>query len=84
MRIKRTYGDCMADGGLVYGAPTSTPKPGGTTKKRPKVGDKSGDKRLLNPKKRTPSKPASKKKKASGSAFRDYRGTRGAIKDAGG
>jgi hypothetical protein len=65
-----------------YGAPLSTPKPGGTTRKRPKVGDKSNDERLLNPKERTPSKPPEKKKDPEGSTFRDYRGIDGAVEDA--
>lgn len=82
-RNRPKKGEKMADGGKVHGAPMSTPKPGGTTRKRPKVGDKSGDTRLLNPKKRTPSKPA-KKPGSKATVFRDYRGTEGAIEDAGG
>lgn len=72
----------MADGGAVHGAPMSTPKPGGTIRKRPKVGDKSKDTRLLNPRKPpTSSKPtAPKGRKAT--VTRDYRGTKGAIADA--
>ena len=74
----------MADGGKVHGAPMSTPKPGGTTRKRPKVGDKSDDTRLLNPRKPpSSSKPASKPTSPA-TTRRDYRGTRGAIEDAGG
>lgn len=65
-----------------HGAPLSTPEPGGTTRKRPKVGDKSGDERLKNPKKRTPSKPPEKKKDPEGSTFRDYRGIEGVLEDA--
>ena len=72
----------MADGGRVYGAPMSTPKPGGTTRKRPKVGDRSGDTSRLNPKKRTPSAPPKKPAKSPGSARRDYRGVDGAVEDA--
>jgi len=81
----RPKGKKMADGGKVksYGAPIDgTPKPGGSTRKRPQVGDKSGDTRLLNPKKRTPSKPPVKKKKPSGSTYRDYRGVDGVVEDA--
>ena len=83
MRIKRKYGEChMADGGLVYGAPLSTPKPGSTTRKRPKPGDRSGDTSRLNPKKRTPSAPPKKSSNSEGSTFRDYRGVDGAVEDA--
>lgn len=71
----------MADGGKVHGAPMGTPAPGSTTRKRPKVGDKSDDTRLLNPRPpSTPSKPPTKKK--PGYISRDYRGTKGAIEDA--
>ena len=70
----------MADGGRVYGAPTSTPAPGGTTRVRPKVGDTSSDNRLRNPRKRTSSKIASKPVAAT--ARRDYRGVKGAVDDA--
>ena len=73
---------CMADGGPVYGAPLSTPKPGGTTRKRPKVGDRSGDTSRLNPKKRTPSAPPKKPATSPGSVRRDYRGVDGAVEDA--
>ena len=73
----------MADGGPVHGAPLSTPKPGGTTRRRPKPGDVSPDRSRLNPKKRTPSAPPKKKDpNARGSAFRDYRGVDGAVEDA--
>lgn len=72
----------MADGGKVHGAPMGTPPPGGTTRKRPKVGDKSGDTRLLNPRKPpTSSKPAAPKGPKA-TVTRDWRGTKGAIKDA--
>ena len=77
-----------ADGGKVtkqernFGAPIGgTPAPGSTTRQRPKVGDKSSDTRLLNPKKRTPSKPAPKKT-SGGSVRRDYRGVNGVVDDA--
>ena len=74
---------CYADGGPVYGAPMSTPKPGGTTRKRPKPGDASSDKSRLKPKKRTPSAPPKKKDpNNTGSTFRDYRGVDGAVEDA--
>lgn len=71
-------------GSKSYGAPLSTPKPGGTTKKRPKVGDKSPDNHLRNPKQRTPSKPekTAPEPNGEGSAFRDYRGVDGAVEDA--
>lgn len=73
----------MADGGPVYGAPMGTPPPGGTTRKRPKVGDKSSDTSRLNPKKRTPSKPPVKSGNGhEGSVYRDYRGTMGVVDDA--
>lgn len=45
-----------------YGAPLSTPKPGNTTRKRPKVGDKDPNYKPSPPKKAAPKKP--KKKKA--------------------
>jgi hypothetical protein len=76
----------FADGGAVHGSPTSTPKPGGTTRKRPKPGDK-------NPNFKPPSKPSkppmSSKPKVPQAKpgkpsypHRDYRGTKGAIDDA--
>jgi hypothetical protein len=79
-----------------YGAPIGgTPKPGGTTRKRPKVGDKdSGWKKPEKggkPKKiKTenppggPKTPGAKKKSpgGEGSTFRDYRGTEGVVEDA--
>ena len=65
-----------------YGAPLSTPKPGGTTRKRPKVGDKDPDYKPRKPRKKTPRKPAEKKKPELNYNHRDYRGTRGAIDDA--
>lgn len=78
----------MADGGKVkaYGAPLGpTPKPGGTTRKRPKVGDKDPNYKPRKPRKPSPtSKPESPKKKKPDYPHRDYRGTKGAIKDAGG
>jgi hypothetical protein len=74
----------MADGGKVYGAPMSTPKPGGTTRKRPKVGDKSDDTRLLNPRKPPSSSKPESKPASPATVRRDYRGTKGAIEDAGG
>lgn len=75
----------MADGGVVHGAPMETPAPGGTTRKRPKVGDKSDDTHLLTPRKpRKPSKPPASKPAPSGSVFRDYRGNEGLIDDADG
>jgi len=76
----------MADGGKAkaYGAPMGpTPKPGGTTRVRPKVGDKDPN---YKPKKPSNRKPASsspaKKKKPSASAFRNYRGVDGAVEGA--
>ena len=73
----------MADGGPVYGAPTGTAAPGNTTRRRPRVGDKSGDTHLLNPKARTPSRPPRKKSSGhEGSVFRDYRGVNGVVDDA--
>jgi hypothetical protein len=72
----------MADGGVVYGSPLSTPKPGGTTHRRPKVGDRSPDTRLLHPKKRGPSSAPPKKGGSGGSTYRDYRGVDGAVDDA--
>lgn len=52
----------MADGGRVYGAPMGTPPPGGTTRVRPRVGDKSPDTSRLTPRKPpTSSKPRSRK-----------------------
>lgn len=71
----------MADGGVVYGSPLSTPKPGGTTHRRPKVGDRSPDTHLLNPKRRSSPSP-SKKEGSKGSTYRDYRGVDGAVDDA--
>lgn len=72
-----------ADGGKVHGSPLSTPRPGSTTRKRPKVGDKSGDTHLLNPgPPRSRKKAPTKKKRAFIS--RDYRGVDGAVEDAGG
>lgn len=65
-----------------YGAPLATPKPGQTKRKRPKVGDRSGDDHLRHPKKRTPSKPEANEDGYKGSAFRDYRGVDGAVEDA--
>lgn len=81
-----------ADGGKVkeHGAPMGpTPKPGGTTRKRPKVGDKDPNYKPRKPRKKTPapSKPAPKKPtKPTKPKYphRDYRGTKGAIEDAGG
>lgn len=64
----------------TYGAPLSTPAPGKTKAKRPKVGDKSSDTSRLNPKKRTPSKPDAPKDE--GSVTRDYRGVKGIVTDA--
>ena len=123
MRIKRKYGNCMADGGVVkkkkkpmkphvpakikdpipkskhklkrvkkadggpaYGAPMSTPKPGSSTRVRPKVGDKDPNYKPSKPRKKTPapSKPAPKKPTKPKYPHRDYRGTKGAIEDAGG
>lgn len=81
---RRKKGKKMADGGIVhYGAPLSTPKPGGTTRKRPKVGDKSSDTHLRGPQKQpSSSKPKKPPAKGTGSVFRDYRGTKGAVDDA--
>jgi hypothetical protein len=63
----------------TYGSPISTPKPGGTGRKRPKVGDKDPD---YKPRKASP--PAAKKEKKPELNYnhRDWRGTRGAIDDA--
>jgi len=74
----------MADGGKVHGSPLSTPKPGGTTRKRPKVGDKDPNYKPRKPRKPpTSSKPKTPKKPGSGgSTFRDYRGVDGAVDDA--
>ena len=81
-----------------YGAPIGgTAKPGKTTRKRPKVGDK--DKGWKKPEKGGkpkrittenppggPSTPGAKKDKKSsgskGSTFRDYRGVEGVLEDA--
>lgn len=75
----------MADGGPVrsYGAPIDgTPKPGTSTRRRPKPGDKSGDTRLLNPKRRGYSPEPPKKGGNEVSTYRDYRGVDGAVDDA--
>ena len=74
----------MADGGKVYGAPMSTPKPGGTTRKRPKVGDKDPNYKPSKPRKPPTSSKPKPKPGSKATVFRDYRGTKGAIEDAGG
>lgn len=65
-----------------HGAPLETPKPGQTTRKRPKVGDKDPTPRKKSTRQPTSSKPVEEKKKTGGPVFRDYRGTRGVIDDA--
>jgi hypothetical protein len=68
-----------------HGAPLSTPKPGGTKRKRPKVGDKdpSYKKKAKRRKRPVESKPSPEKKPVRGGpVFRDYRGTEGVIDDA--
>jgi hypothetical protein len=73
-----------ADGGKVHGSPMSTPKPGGTTRKRPKVGDKDPNYKPSKPSKPPTSSKPTPKPGSRATTFRDYRGTKGAIKDAGG
>lgn len=82
-RSKRS-GDAKA-----YGAPTSTPKPGQTTRKRPKVGDKDPNYKppSKKPKKegaarRTPAAKPPKKDDGVDYNRRDYRGVDGAVEDA--
>jgi len=65
-----------------YGPPLSTPKPGGTTRKRPKPGDKDPDYKKPAKKKRAPSKPTTKKPSKPSYNKRDYRGVDGAVDDA--
>jgi len=74
----------MASRSNAYGAPIDgTPKPGTTTRKRPKVGDKDPTYDPSKKKKKRPAPPPAKKKKDKLSYnHRDYRGTRGAIEDA--
>lgn len=75
----------FADGGAVHGSPMSTPKPGGTTRRRPRPGDKDPNYTPPNSRPRRPrsSRPAPNPK-PSGPSYphRDYRGTEGAIDDA--
>jgi hypothetical protein len=73
-----------ADGGVVaHGTPIGLQKP--STRQRPKVGDKDPSyKPGARRKPSTPSKPAVAKKKKPKYNHRDYRGTAGAIEDAGG
>jgi hypothetical protein len=68
-----------------HGAPIDgTPRPGTTTRKRPKVGDKDPN---YNPDKKKKPSPRPEKKETGKKSkpkynHRDYRGTRGAIEDA--
>lgn len=74
-----------ADGGVVaHGSPIGLQKP--STRNRPKVGDKDPNYKPSKPRKKTPapSKPAPKKPTKPKYPHRDYRGTKGAIEDAGG
>lgn len=73
-----------ADGGKVHGAPMGTPKPGGTTRQRPKVGDKDPNYKPRKPRKPPTSSKPKPKPGSKATVFRDYRGTKGAIEDAGG
>lgn len=85
-------------GSREYGAPTGTPKPGGTSRKRPKPGDKDPNwpkpKKGPKPERIKPKGPPGgpgtpgakgtypKKDKPKGSTFRDYRGIEGVLEDA--
>lgn len=67
-----------------HGAPLHTPKPGGTTRDRPKVGDKDPDHKPDTGRKRRPPDPRAPKKPAKKPSYphRDYRGVDGAVEDA--
>lgn len=77
-----------------YGAPTSPPVPGQTTRKRPKPGDKDPNyKKPTRPPsrkkpekegagRRTPAAKPPKKDDSPGYNRRDYRGVDGAVEDA--
>jgi len=69
-----------ANGGAVHGTPIGLQKP--SKRKRPKVGDKDPNWKPSKPRKPATSSKPPAKKKPSGSRFRDYRGTEGAIDDA--
>ena len=81
-----------ANGGIVHGAPLSTPAPGSTKRTRPKPGDKDPNYKPKKPAPKQPSKapapkkpapkPKAKPKSGTGSTFRDYRGVDGVVDDA--
>lgn len=65
-----------------YGSPLSTPKPGGTTRKRPKPGDKDPNYSPEASKPKPRPKPEAAKRKKPDYNKRDYRGVDGAVDDA--
>lgn len=72
-----------ADGGKVYGAPMDRPT-NSSDKGRPKVGDKDPNYKPRKPRKPPTSSKPKAKPGGRATVFRDYRGTKGAIEDAGG
>jgi hypothetical protein len=68
-----------------YGSPLSTPKPGGTTRSRPKPGDRDPNYKPEAKKPRRPANPKppeTAKRKKPDYPSRDYRGVDGAVEDA--